>query len=169
MIPGLTPLPPGARAPNVVIDVDGTPLDLATALPRGGAWLFFLPLAGAPVCREDARALAAATDELGAADRPLFVASVDHAAHLRRFLDELGGTRLRAISDPALELARAYGVAWSQGFAARASFLIGADGVIRASAIHPIAWPRPLADLKSWMARAAPESRGSPAAPAPRA
>lgn len=141
----LKPLAVGAQAPALDLAALAPPLPLA---PRR-LLLCFLPLAGAPVCTADAKALAAAAPELLRFAEAIVVVSVDASAHLRRFLDEQGGARLHALSDRSLALARAYGVAWPQRFAARATFLVE-QGVVRAAALHPIAFPRPLDLIRSW-------------------
>lgn len=149
----LVPLAIGAPAP---------PLEPARWLappsrPTDRVLLCFLPLAGAPVCTEDAKALSAAAPQLLAGVDAIVVASVDAAPHLRRFLDQQGGGALHACSDPELALAQRFGVAWPQRFAARASFLLDGcargAGVVRAAAVHPIAFSRPLDRLASWLAR----------------
>ena len=120
-----------------------------------GAFVFFLPLAGAPICCEDVRGLAGAATELGAPRRPLVVVSVDRGDHLRRFLDEMGGAALEHVGDPSLAIAASFGVRRPEGFAARASFLIAREGHIVASALHPIGFPRPVELLHAWLARQA--------------
>jgi len=144
----LLPLAVGAQAPALDLAALAPPLPLA---PRR-LLLCFLPLAGAPVCTADAKALAAAVPELLRMVDAIVVASVDASSHLRRFLDEQGGARLHALSDPKLALARAYGVAWPQRFAARATFLVE-QGIVRGAALHPVAFPRPLDVIRAWGAR----------------
>jgi peroxiredoxin len=141
-------LPAGAPAPGFA-----APPALASAA-EAGAFVLFLPLAGAPVCRADVLALKDAATTLGAPRRPLLVVSVDAAAHARRFLDELGAAALRHHPDPELALAAAYGVARRDGICERASFLVGRDGRVAASAVHPIGFARPLATLHGWLAAA---------------
>ena len=127
-------------------------------MSTSGSWLCFLPLAGAPVCRDDVRALAAAAPSLGAPARPLVVVSVDAQDHLRRFLDEqcayggFDGRLLVAKSDPQLELARTFGVAHPGGFARRASFLLDGDGRVLRSQIHSLGFVRPVSELLGWLA-----------------
>ncbi|MBL8841206.1 MAG: redoxin domain-containing protein [Planctomycetes bacterium] len=158
----LVPLEVGARAPQL----DLARLQPALAAPPRYLLLCFLPLAGAPVCAHDAKGLATVAAEWRGAGVPIVVSSVDGGDHLRRFLDEQGGAALHALSDGDLALARAFGVAWPQRFAARASFLLAADGdrhhVVRAAALHPIAFARPLVLIRYWRDLVAP----SGAAPA---
>lgn len=147
----LETLPAGAPAPEFSWAEHGEPVRLRERCAGRGAFVLFLPLAGAPVCREDVRGLANAAIELGAPQRPMVVLSVDGDSHLRRFLDELGADQLAHRGDPDLSLARAFGVACPGGFAARASFLVGRDGRVAAASVHPIAFPRPVAELRSWL------------------
>ena len=58
-----------------------------------------------------------------------FAASVDSAETNRRFAESLGLV-FPILSDPTKEVARAYGVLGSSGFASRWTFYIGADGRI---------------------------------------
>ena len=58
-----------------------------------------------------------------------FAASVDSAETNRRFAESLGLV-FPVLSDPTKEVARAYGVLGSSGFASRWTFYIGADGRI---------------------------------------
>jgi len=141
----------GAAAPS--FDCGGSPL--AERCRAAGAFVLFLPLAGAPVCREDVRQLALAATELGAPRRPLFVLSVDSAAHGARFLQELAAAPLLHVSDRDLAIAGAFGVARREGVAERASFLVGRDGRVVAGAVHPIGFVRPLKLLRDWLAQAA--------------
>jgi peroxiredoxin len=148
------PLAAGAAAPNLPCEAGGRAGRLDEWCREAGAIVAFFPLADAPVCREDVRQLAAAAAELGAPRRPLLLVSVDGAAHGQRFLREQGGTQLVHLSDRDLALATAFGVARRDGVAERATFLIGRDGRVVAGAVHPIGFPRPLALLREWLARA---------------
>lgn len=62
-------------------------------------------------------------------DVSYFAASVDSAETNRRFAESLGLV-FPILSDPTKEVARAYGVLGSSGFASRWTFYIGADGRI---------------------------------------
>lgn len=149
----LHPLLAGSPAPAI----DWTCVAPAPQRAADCVLLCFLPLAGAPVCTADVKSLAEAAALLRAWVDAIVVASVDSTAHLRRFLDEQGGSALAALGDPELALARAYGVAWPQRFAARASFLLGSDRhgglIVRASAVHPIAFSRRVDVLTEWCSR----------------
>lgn len=161
------PLSAGAAAPSFDCG-GGVPLHECSR--EAGAFVLFLPLADAPVCKEDVAQLARAAAELGAPRRPLLVVSVDSAAHGARFLREVGAALLVHVSDPDLALATAFGVARREGVAERATFLIGRDGRVVAGAVHPIGFPRPLKLLREWLAQAgldAPPSAASPARPPP--
>jgi peroxiredoxin len=147
-------LAPPSAAPDFAWRAGGTELALSAACREQGALVLFLPLAWAPVCGVDVRSIAAAAAELGAPRRPLVFVSVDRGEHLRRFLDEAGAGACGHLGDPTLALAERYGARRPEGFAARASFLVGRDGRIAASALHPFAFPRPLTLLREWAARA---------------
>ena len=154
--PASGPLERGSEAPDFAFH-EGGPAGAREARLRErareqGAFVLFLPLAGAPVCTADVRALVAAAAKLGAPARPLVVVSVDRDAHLRRFLDELGGAQLGHHGDPTLEVAARFGVRRPEEFAARASFFVGRDGRVAGSAIHPIGFPRPIDALLEWAA-----------------
>jgi peroxiredoxin len=144
-------LAPPALAPDFTWQEGGESVRLAERCRERGAWVLFLPLAYAPVCKEDARGLAGAAARLGAPRRPLVIVSVDRGEHLRRFLDDSGGALLAHHGDATLELAGSYGTRRAEGFASRASFLVGRDGRIAASALHPIGFPRPLDLLQEWV------------------
>jgi peroxiredoxin len=148
------PLAAGAAAPPFECEIGGKAVRLEELCREAGAFVAFLPLAYAPVCREDVRRLAAAAAELGAPRRPIVVVSVDGADHGRRFLREFEATALVHHSDRDLALASAFGVARRDGVAERATFLIGRDGRVVAGAVHPVAFPRPLPLLHEWLARA---------------
>ena len=142
----------GSAAPPLSWEHGDARRDLATACRARGALVLFLPLAGAPVCRDDVRAIAAAALELCAPARPLILVSVDRPAHLRRFLDEVGAQSLIACGDPDLSAARDFGVEHVGGFALRASFLIDREARVAAAAHHPIGFVRPIALLREWCA-----------------
>jgi peroxiredoxin len=167
----VAPLAPGSLAPPLEWREGDATVALAQRCREHGALVLFLPLAGAPVCREDVATLAAAASELGAPRRPLVVVSVDGDAHLRRFLDETGAAALRHHGDPTLAVARSFGVAREEGFTLRASFAIDRDGRVAASRVHPIAFPRPVELLREWVSalEAAGRSAAPPRPPAARA
>ena len=73
------------------------------------------------------------------------------AEHGRRFLAELQANALLHVGDPALKLAAQFGVARTEGFAARASFLLDSKLRVTAAALHPIGFPRPLPLLLQWL------------------
>jgi peroxiredoxin Q/BCP len=66
---------------------------------------------------------------LRAANVAFFAASVDTPDTNRRFAESLG-VSYPILSDPTREVARAYGVLSSSGYASRWTFYIGADGRI---------------------------------------
>jgi peroxiredoxin len=161
------PLAAGEAAPSFRC---GDGRSLLERCREAGAFLLFLPLADAPVCRADVQQLALAAPELGAPLRPLLVVSVDGAAHGARFLREVAHAPLEHLCDRDLALAKAFGVARRDGVAERATFLLDRDGRVVAGAVHPIGFPRPLALLREWLAKSdlsAPPPAASPARPPP--
>lgn len=148
---------PGDRAPGFTLpDVHGTPLTL-DGLHGTPVLLVFVPFAFSGVCsgelgklRDDA-ALARALEVTGAR---LLVVSCDSMITLRAW-DEREGFGLDLLSDfwPHGAVARSYGVLdEGEGYARRATFLIGADGLVCWNVVNPRGVARDVADYRAALA-----------------
>ncbi|GAA2022982.1 peroxiredoxin [Agromyces tropicus] len=140
-------LGPGARAPEFVLpDQFGAPQRLVDRLGVAPTVLAFVPFAFSRVCTGELRELDAARPMFDEAGARLFVVSVDAKYALRAWA-EAEGVGVALLSDfwPHGAVARAYGAFEEDaGFARRASFAIGADGVIRSSFASEPGEPRPM-------------------------
>ncbi|MFB9960305.1 peroxiredoxin [Agromyces bracchium] len=140
-------LGPGALAPEFALpDQHGAPQRLADRRGIRPVVLAFVPFAFSRVCTRELGELDAALPMFEASGAELFVASIDSKHALRAWAEEQG-VGLSLLSDfwPHGAVARAYGAFDEQaGFARRASFAIGADGVIRSSFEAPAGEARPL-------------------------
>ncbi|MFF2369249.1 peroxiredoxin [Agromyces sp. NPDC058110] len=130
------PLPTGARAPGFeLVDQLGQTVRLADRLAAGPVVLVFFPLAFSRTCEGE---LCALRDDLRLFDDAgvqLLGVSVDSKFALRAWAEEQGyGFPLLSDFWPHGEVARAYDAFLDErGYAARATFVIDLDGVIRAS------------------------------------
>ena len=89
--------------------------------------LAWFPKAFTGGCTAECRSLSASGEDLRRLPVRYFAASVDSAHANARFAESLG-IDYPILSDPTKEVARAYGVLRSSGYAARWTFYIGADG-----------------------------------------
>ncbi|MGR0320336.1 peroxiredoxin [Agromyces sp. ZXT2-3] len=129
-------LGPGAVAPDFALpDLHGAPQRLADRRGVRPVVLAFVPFAFSRICTRELAELDGARPVFDAAGAELLVASVDSKHALRAWAEEQG-VGLALLSDfwPHGATARAYGAFDERaGYARRASFAIGADGVIRSS------------------------------------
>lgn len=129
-------LGPGALAPEFELpDQHGAPQRLADRRGVRPVVLVFVPFAFSRTCTGELRELDANADLFAGAGAELVVASVD-AKYALRAWGEAEGVGVTLLSDfwPHGGVARAYGAFDEEaGYARRASFAIGADGVIRSS------------------------------------
>ncbi|MRX42518.1 peroxiredoxin [Agromyces kandeliae] len=145
----------GAPAPEFALpDQHGASHRLAALRGDRAAVLAFVPFAFSRICTAELAELDAASSMFDAAGADLFVASVDSKHALRAWAEEQG-VRLTLLSDfwPHGAVARAYGAFdEAAGFARRATFVIGADGVIRSSFEASPGEARPLAAYREALA-----------------
>lgn len=129
-------LGPGAIAPEFELpDQFGAPQRLAARRAVTPLVLVFVPFAFSRTCTGELRELDAHADLFATAGADLLVASVDAKYALRAWA-EAEGVGVTLVSDfwPHGAVAAAYGAFDEHaGHARRASFAIGADGVIRRS------------------------------------
>lgn len=148
----------GDRAPNFTLtDQDGRELSLAQLLGEGPVVLYFYPADFTPGCTKEACTIRDMHDEIAAAGmRVVGVAPQDAASHAR-FRDK-HGLPFTLLADPDKAAIKAYGVDGPLGIGVRrATFLVGADGVIRDAVLADIRIGRHEEFIRAAIA-AAPES-----------
>ncbi|MFF1529570.1 redoxin domain-containing protein [Cellulomonas sp. NPDC058312] len=142
----------GTAAPVVTLpDTHGTPVTVGGPSARP-TLLVFVPFAFSRTCTAELTALQAGLDELGGVR--VLAASCDPAPALRAWATQDGYT-FGLLSDfwPHGAAARAFGVLDEvDGYARRGSFLIGTDGTVRWSLIHPAGQARPFAAYRDAVA-----------------
>lgn len=132
-------LRPGERAPNFTLpDQDGRKVTLAGLLEGGPLVLYFYPADFTPGCTKEACTIRDMHDEIAAAGmRVVGIAPQDAASHAR-FRDK-HGLQFTLVSDPDKVAIKAYGVDGPLGVGVRrATFLVGADGLIRDAVLADI-------------------------------
>jgi len=152
-------LKPGDRAPNFTLpDQDGRKLSLAQLLEDGPVVLYFYPADFTPGCTKEACTIRDMHDEIAAAGmRVVGVAPQDAASHAR-FRDK-HGLPFTLLADPDKAVIKAYGVDGPLGIGVRrATFLVGADGIIRDAVLADIRIGRHEEFIRAAIA-AAPASR----------
>jgi peroxiredoxin len=128
----------GARAPDFELrDQHGQPVRLSDFRGRRNVVLVFFPLAFTPTCTGE---LCAIRDEsaLDTGDVQVVAVSCDSSAALRVFAEQ-EGLDYPLLSDfwPHGAVSSAYGVFLERrGFAARGTFLIDKDGIVRWSVVN---------------------------------
>lgn len=130
------PLPAGAPAPGFeLVDQLGRSVRLADRLHAGPVVLVFFPLAFSRTCEGELCALRDDFSVFEEAGVQVLGVSVDSKFALRAWAEEQGyGFPLLSDFWPHGEVARAYDAFLDdRGYAARATFVIDADGVVRAS------------------------------------
>jgi peroxiredoxin Q/BCP len=122
-------LKPGDPAPDFSLaGSDGRTYRLKDLAGRPVVIAWF-PKAFTGGCTAECTSLASSDEALRQLDVSYFAASVDTSETNTRFATSLG-IGYPILSDPTKEVARAYGVLASSGFASRWTFYIGADGRI---------------------------------------
>jgi len=120
----------GDRAPDFELtDADGRTVTLAETLESGPVVIAFYPADFTPVCTAQNCMM---RDRTGALEQAgytvLAISPQSHDSH-RRFADRHGLTQ-RLLADPDRTAIRAFGVGGPLGITRRATFVVGADGVI---------------------------------------
>lgn len=129
----------GDRAPNFTLpDQDGREVSLAQLLQDGPVVLYFYPADFTPGCTKEACTIRDMHDEIAAAGmRVVGVAPQDAASHAR-FHDK-HGLQFSLLADPDKAVIKAYGVDGPLGIGVRrATFLVGADGLIKDAVLADI-------------------------------
>jgi len=145
----------GQQAPDFELkDQHGTPVRLSGYRGKKNVVLVFYPLAFSGVCSAE---LAAMRDEFPEASRDdveLLTVSVDSGYALRDLSDaEQFGFSLLSDFWPHGGVARSYGIFDEKlGIAARGTFIIDKDGVVRWKIVNPIPQARDIADYQKALA-----------------
>ncbi|MFU8822421.1 MAG: peroxiredoxin [Gammaproteobacteria bacterium] len=129
----------GDRAPNFTLpDQDGREVSLAQLLQDGPVVLYFYPADFTPGCTKEACTIRDMHDEIAAAGmRVVGVAPQDAASHAR-FRDK-HGLPFTLLADPDKAVIKNYGVDGPLGIGVRrATFLVGADGLIKDAVLADI-------------------------------
>lgn len=124
-------LEPGDTAPDVTLpDQDGTPRALASF--RGQPLLiYFYPKDATPGCTTEACSFRDVWESYEQAQVAVVGVSVDDVASHKKFADE-HSLPFPLLADTEAQLAGAFGLEQRMGMLPRVSFLIDAEGVIRA-------------------------------------
>ncbi len=125
-------LKPGDRAPEFTLpDQDGRPVSLRGLLADGPLVLYFYPADFTPGCTKEACSIRDMHDEIAAAGMRVVGISPQDATSHARFRDQ-HQLPFTLLADPGKAAVKAWGVDGPLGVGVRrATFLVGADGVIR--------------------------------------
>jgi peroxiredoxin (alkyl hydroperoxide reductase subunit C) len=132
----------GTQAPDfrMVTTQDLNTLEhVATLDAYRGRWLvlFFYPADFTFICPTEALAFDGAVPAFAALDADVLGVSTDSVhAHVAWMEFHLGNLSFPLASDRSQAVSRSYGVLDGQGQAARATFVIDPDGVVRYEAVH---------------------------------
>ena len=129
----------GDRAPDFTLpDQDGHEITLSALLADGPLVLYFYPADFTPGCTKEACTIRDLHDEIAAAGMRVVGISPQDAASHARFRDKYG-LQFTLLADPGKAVVKAYGVDGPLGIGVRrATFLLGADGVVRDAVLADI-------------------------------
>jgi thioredoxin-dependent peroxiredoxin len=129
----------GDRAPDFTLpDQDGREITLSALLAGGPLVLYFYPADFTPGCTREACTIRDMHDEIAAAGMRVVGISPQDAASHARFRDKYG-LQFTLLADPGKAVVKAYGVDGPLGIGVRrATFLLGADGVVRDAVLADI-------------------------------
>ncbi|MEV1129716.1 peroxiredoxin [Agromyces sp. NPDC049794] len=148
-------LQPGSRAPEfALLNQFGQTVRLETLLADGPVTLVFFPLAFSGICQGELCELRDNFSMFDAGGTQLVAASVD-SKHTLRAWSEAQSYDFPLLADfwPHGQVATAYGAFDdANGVAQRATFVIGTDGVIRASFVTPRGQARSLDQYREALA-----------------
>lgn len=122
----------GDRAPDFrLADQDGRTITLGQLLEGGPLVLYFYPTDFTPGCTKEACTIRDMHDEIAAAGMRVVGISPQDADSHARFRTRFG-LQFTLLADPGKTAVKAFGVDGPLGIGVRrATFLIGADGIIR--------------------------------------
>jgi len=145
----------GDQAPDFELkDQHGTPVSLSGLRGKKNVVLVFYPLAFSSVCTGELRAMRDEFVEATRDDVELLTVSVDSGFALRAWSDA-EHYNFGLLSDfwPHGSVARSYGVFDENGgVAARGTFIIDRNGVVRWKVVNPIAQARDIAEYQKALA-----------------
>jgi mycoredoxin-dependent peroxiredoxin len=145
----------GDKAPDFELkDQHGTPVKLSDFRGRKNVVLVFYPLAFSGVCSSEMCAIRDQFPEVSRDDTELLAVSVDSTFVLRNW-SESEHFNFAMLADfwPHGAVAQAYGVFDDKmGVAARGTFIIDKDGVVRWKVVNPIPQAREIADYQKALA-----------------
>jgi peroxiredoxin Q/BCP len=126
----------GDRAPDFSLpDHTGASVSLAALTAAGDFILYFYPADFTPVCTAEACAFRDNFDGLAEVGLAIVGVSPQSVASHRRFVDRYQ-LPFPLLADAGGKVIRAYGVSGPLGFGVRrATFLIGADGIVRSRVV----------------------------------
>lgn len=129
----------GDRAPDFSLaDQDGRQVTLAQLLRDGPLVLYFYPADFTPGCTKEACTIRDMHDEIGAAGMRVVGISPQDADSHARFRTRYG-LQFTLLADPSKAAVKAYGVDGPLGIGVRrATFLVGADGLIQDAVLADI-------------------------------
>ena len=129
----------GDRAPDFTLqDQNGNPVTLSDYLGKKIVVLVFHPLAFTSVCDVQMPGYNQARQSFNGLNAQVFAISVDSVPAHRAWAQMLGGIDYPMLADfwPHGEVSRRYGVLLDTGVAARATFVIDPQGIIRSIEVH---------------------------------
>lgn len=129
----------GDRAPEFSLaDQEGRQVTLAQLLRDGPLVLYFYPADFTPGCTKEACTIRDMHDEIAAAGMRVVGISPQDADSHARFRTRYG-LQFTLLADPAKAAVKAYGVDGPLGIGVRrATFLVGADGIVRDAVLADI-------------------------------
>lgn len=140
------------RAPDFkakAVRGQGEEVEVSLAAWRG-RWgvLLFYPRDFSVVCPTEIVELSKRAGELAALGAEVVAMSVDPLERHRQWIAErLGPVAIPLAADPSGAVARAYGALLDEGVAARATFVVDPQGVIRYAAFHDPAVGRSISEI----------------------
>lgn len=120
--------------------IDKRKISLSQYREKKNVVISFIPAAWTPVCSAQWPAYNLLEDMFAEYDAVLLGISVDNAATLHAWTQNMGGVWFSVLSDfhPQGEVAKKYGVLRPDGVAERALFIIDKQGIIRHIAVYDI-------------------------------
>jgi peroxiredoxin (alkyl hydroperoxide reductase subunit C) len=136
-----TKLKVGDKAPNFTLtSISGEKVSLADYRGKKNVVISFVPAAWTPVCSEQWPGYNIAQDVFESNDAVLLGITVDNAATLYAWTQQMGGVWFPVLSDfwPHGKVAEQFGVLRTSGTSERAIFIIDKEGIIRYIDVHDI-------------------------------